>query len=155
MFCFPAGATTTPLYQSPLRNGQILRNFWPKCLLTNSPSRTQDEASGEALTLLQSDDYFAWQLKRSGVAVLAAERGVLPLGFFATNAFSLGDIAAEADSDGVLRRARAFHEYRHWHRAFLQVEADKRYGVDLNRVRLDRVPSCCNAPMASKTSKCP
>ena len=90
-----------------------------------------------ALTLLESDDYFAWQLKRSGVAVLAAERGVLPLALFATNALSLGDIAAEADPDGVLRRARAFHDYRHWHRAFLQVEADKNFGVDLNRVRLE------------------
>ncbi len=114
-----------------------LTEFLAKMPPDQQPVTYEDEASGETLTLLHSDDYFAWQLKRSGVAVLAAGRGVLPLGFFATNAFSLGDIAAEADSDGVLRRARAFHEYRHWHRAFRQVEADKTFGVDLNRVRLD------------------
>ena len=98
---------------------------------------TYTNESGETLTLLESDDYFAWQLKRSGVAVLAAERGVLPLALFATNALSLGDIAAEADPDGVLRRARAFHDYRLWHRGFLQVAADKSFGVDLNWVRLE------------------
>ncbi len=98
------------------------------------PATYKDESSGETLTLLESDEYFAWQLKRSGAAVLAAERGVLPLPLFATNARSLGDIAAEADPDGVLRRARAFHDYRRWHPAFLQVAADKTFGVDLNCV---------------------
>jgi class 3 adenylate cyclase len=92
---------------------------------------------GETFTGVESDEYFAWQLKRAGIAVLAAERGVLPLALFATNALALGDIAAEPDLDGVLRRARAFHDYRHWHRAFLQVEADKTFGVDLNWVRLE------------------
>lgn len=101
------------------------------------PATYRDESNGETLTLLESDEYFAWQLKRSGIAVLAAERGVLPHALFATNAFSLGDISAEADPDGVLRRARAFHDYRRWHPAFLQVEADKAYGVDLNRVRFE------------------
>ncbi|MCC6820176.1 MAG: adenylate/guanylate cyclase domain-containing protein [Verrucomicrobia subdivision 3 bacterium] len=101
------------------------------------PATYKVESSGETMTLLESDDYFAWQLKRSGVAVLAAERGVLPLPLFATNALSLGDIAAEADSDGVLRRARAFHDYRRWHPAFLQVAADKAFGVDLDCVRFE------------------
>lgn len=101
------------------------------------PTKYEDETSGETLTLLQSDDYFAWQLRRSGLGVLAAERGVLPLELFATNSRTLGDISAEADPDGVLRRARAFHDYRRWHPAFLQVEADKSFGVDLSRIRFE------------------
>ena len=95
------------------------------------------EERGETFTVLESDEYFAWQLQRSGVAVLAAERGVLPLALFATNALTLGDISAEADPDGVLRRAQAFHDYHRWHSAFRQVEADKSFGVNLNHVRLE------------------
>ena len=92
------------------------------------------EDNGESFTLMQSDDYFAWQLYRSGVGVLAAERGLLPNSLFSDHAAALGDIAAEADTDGVLRRARAFHDYRRWHPAFKQVEAAKEYAVDLNNV---------------------
>lgn len=95
------------------------------------------EDGGRTLTFLESDEYFAWQLDRSGLGVIAAERGLLPHSLFADHALTLGDIAAEADSDGVLRRARAFHDYRRWHPAFKQVEADKDYSVDLNQVRLE------------------
>jgi class 3 adenylate cyclase/CHASE2 domain-containing sensor protein len=101
------------------------------------PDTFKDEATGETLTLLESDEYFAWQLNRSGIGILASERGVLPLDLLAGNALLLGDISAEADSDGVLRRARAFHDYRRWHSAFRQVEADKSFGVDLNRARIE------------------
>lgn len=95
------------------------------------------ENDGETFTLLESDEYFAWQLDRSGIGVIAAERGLLPHSLFADQALTLGDIAAEPDADGVLRRARAFHDYRHWHPAFKQAEADKDYAVDLNQVRME------------------
>jgi len=95
------------------------------------------EDNGESLTLVQSDEYFAWQLSRSGIGVVAAERGLLPNSLFADNAAALGDIAAEPDADGVLRRARAFHDYRRWHPAFKQVEANKEYAVDLNNVSFE------------------
>lgn len=95
------------------------------------------ENNGEHLTLMQSDDYFAWQLFRSGVGVIASERGLLPNSLFSDQAAALGDIAAEPDADGVLRRARAFHDYRHWHPAFRQVEAAKEYAVDLNNVSIE------------------
>lgn len=95
------------------------------------------EDNGEYLTLMQSDDYFAWQLSRSGIGILAAESGLLPNSLFADHAAALGDIGIEPDTDGVLRRARAFHDYRHWHRAFRQVEAAEEYAVDLNNVRLE------------------
>jgi len=95
------------------------------------------EDNGESFTLMQSDDYFAWQLSRSGIGVIAAERGLLPSPLFADHAAALGDIAADPDTDGVLRRARAFHDYRRWHPAFKQVEANKEYAVDLNNVSFE------------------
>jgi class 3 adenylate cyclase/CHASE2 domain-containing sensor protein len=95
------------------------------------------ENDGQTLTFVESDEYFAWQLARSGVGVIAAERGLLPHALFTDHALTLGDIAADADPDGVLRRARAFQDYRRWHPAFKQVGADKEYGVDLNQVRLE------------------
>ncbi len=101
------------------------------------PASYQDEVTGEKLTLLESDDYFAWQLKLTRLGVLAAKRGVLPLPLFADQALALGDISAEPDADGVLRRARAFQDYRRWHPAFKQVEADPDFAVDLNKVRLE------------------
>lgn len=94
------------------------------------------ELNGETMTVLESDEYFAWQLDRSGRAIIAAEKGVQPHWLFADHALLVGDISAEPDPDGVLRRARAFHDYRRWHRAFKQVEADKDFAVDLNNVVL-------------------
>jgi hypothetical protein len=95
------------------------------------------EDRGEKLTLVESDDYFAWQLKRAGTAVVAAERGLLPAALFATNALALADISADRDTDGVLRRAKAFRDYRKWHPAFKQVEADPQFGVDLSKAHVE------------------
>lgn len=94
------------------------------------------EDQNEKHTLLESDDYFAWQLRRGGTAILASEQNVLPLDLFATNALASGDITAERDADGVLRRAKAFRVYRKWHSAFRQVEADPGFGVDLNNAEV-------------------
>jgi class 3 adenylate cyclase/CHASE2 domain-containing sensor protein len=102
----------------------------------NQPNET-DEQNGEKLALVSSDDFFAWQLHRCGIGVLAVERGVLPHSTFTSQALGLGDISAETDPDGVLRRARAFQEYREWHPAFRRVEADEEYGVDLNHVQIE------------------
>ena len=92
------------------------------------------ENNGDTLALVASDDFFAWQLNRCGTGLLAVEKGVLPYSVFASQALGLGDIAADKDTDGVLRQARAFQEYRQWHPAFRQVEADEEYGIDLNMV---------------------
>ena len=110
----------------------------PEFLVRLHPGETPltYEDQGEQLTVVESDDYFAWQLDRSRVGVIAAERGVLPHSFFADHSLKLGDIAADADADGVLRRARAFHDYRRWHPAFKKVEATKEYAIDLNKVEL-------------------
>ena len=92
------------------------------------------ENNGDVIALAASDDFFAWQLHRSSNALLAVEKGVLPYSIFESQALGIGDIAADTDPDGVLRRARAFQEYRQWHPAFRRVEADEEYGIDLNRV---------------------
>lgn len=90
---------------------------------------------GETYLLVDSDDFFAWQLNRTRRAVLAAEHNVLPHPLFATNAMAVADISADRDADGVLRRAKAFRDYRHWHPVFKQAEKD--YGFDLNNSRIE------------------
>ncbi len=78
---------------------------------------------------VESDEFFALQLAAAGNVILAADRGMLPIPLFATNAAAVADISAEKDVDGVLRRARAFQIYRQWHPIFLK--AAEEYGVDL------------------------
>jgi class 3 adenylate cyclase/CHASE2 domain-containing sensor protein len=85
----------------------------------------------EGLLSMESDEHFAWQLQRSGRVILATERGARPWSVFATNAAGMGDVSADADPDGVLRRARPFKLYRQWHPVFLAAAAD--FGVDLDR----------------------
>jgi len=83
--------------------------------------------------LVDSDDYFALQIKHAGNVIIAASEDIIPPDLFLTNAAALGDISAEKDSDGILRRARAFRTYRKWNSAFRQVEADPDLGIDLQR----------------------
>lgn len=82
---------------------------------------------------LDSDEYFGLKMREAGNVILAADNGVMPHRLFRTNALAIGDITAEKDSDGILRRARPFHTYRKWHRAFQQLEDDPAYGFDLQR----------------------
>jgi class 3 adenylate cyclase/CHASE2 domain-containing sensor protein len=97
--------------------------------------------NGSEQTLAESDDFFAWQLKNSGIGLLASERGVRPLRLFATNALAVGDISADKDSDGVLRRAVAFRTYTNWHFLFQMAEADPEFNLDLNQavVRAEKI----------------
>jgi len=93
------------------------------------------EIDGEKLISMESDDYFAWQLKRGGMAILAAERDVMPFSLFATNASGVADITADRDADGVLRRAKAFRIYRRWHPLLRQ--AGMQYGVNFSYARIE------------------
>ena len=97
----------------------------------------QSPAKVEDAVLVESDDFFAWQMMRASNVVLAAEKELLPPELFATNALCLGDISADKDSDGKLRRAKAFKEYRRWHPLFKMAEADPAFGVDLSRARAE------------------
>ena len=88
-------------------------------------------------TTLNSDEYFGLQMKQAGNVIIASQEGVMPPRLFRTNALALGDISAEKDSDGILRRAKAFRIYRKWHRAFQQLEDDPKMGVDLSKARVE------------------
>ena len=93
------------------------------------------EDQGEKFTQVPSDDYFAWQLKRAGIGILAAERNVLPPPLLGKNALALGDIFAEHDTDGVLRRAKAFRDYRVWNPVI--VASASGTAVDLTKARVE------------------
>ena len=79
------------------------------------------------------------ELKGSALKVaqmLSMDKNLLPQALFRTNAFALGDISAEKDSDGILRRARAFKNYRLWDPWFKKMAAEN-YGFDLSQARVE------------------
>jgi class 3 adenylate cyclase/CHASE2 domain-containing sensor protein len=86
-------------------------------------------------SLVESDDYFAAQLNRAGNMVLAATPELFPPRLFATNACALGDISTEKDADGILRRAKAFRDFRRWHPLFLELARDPEIAADLDHAR--------------------
>ncbi len=65
-------------------------------------------------SLMESDDFFALQMRRAGNVLLAVEPELVPPDLFLTNALAPGDISTERDSDGVLRRVRAFDNLGVW-----------------------------------------
>jgi class 3 adenylate cyclase/CHASE2 domain-containing sensor protein len=108
--------------------GQPSAEEFLKRLQPDSPLTHVDGA-----VLIESDYYFAWQLRRTGTAVLAAEQEVVPAPLFATNAAAVGDVSADRDADGVLRRAWPFKEYRQWHPVL--TKAAREYGIDLKQAQ--------------------
>ena len=83
---------------------------------------------------LESDDYFALQLRRATNVILATTADANLPNLFKTNALALGDISTEKDpEDGVLRRVKAFRIYRHWHPLFAKAADD--YGLDLQNAK--------------------
>ena len=80
-------------------------------------------------SLIENDDYFALQLRHAGNVILADTGDASLPALFATNALALGDVTTVKDSDGVLRRVRAFRDYRRWHPLF-QKAADQ-FDLDL------------------------
>jgi class 3 adenylate cyclase/CHASE2 domain-containing sensor protein len=88
-------------------------------------------------TRLESDEFFALEMRRAGNVIIAVSTNVYPLQLFATNAAALGDIDADKDPDGILRQAKAFLAYTNWNFALRKVEAESDYGVDLSHFRLE------------------
>lgn len=89
-------------------------------------------------TFLESDDFFALQMRRANNVILAVPPDLTLPPLFTTNALALGDISTHKDyPEGVLRRAQAFRVCRKWHFAFRQVEADSEFGVDLRQARIE------------------
>jgi class 3 adenylate cyclase/CHASE2 domain-containing sensor protein len=77
---------------------------------------------------MESDDFFALQMRQAGNVVIAVTPELRPPDLFATNALALGGISTDKDSDGTLRRVEAFHMYRRWHP--LIENAAQKNGVD-------------------------
>lgn len=88
-------------------------------------------------TLVESDEFLGLQMRRASNTVLAVTSDLMLPELFRTNAVAVGDIRTEKDSDGILRRVRAFRLYQRWHPAFLQVQADPEMGVDLLQARVE------------------
>lgn len=65
--------------------------------------------------LATSDEFFARELANSGRVILASDKEAVPAELFLTNAWAAGDVSAVKDSDGILRRAKAFVTYPVWH----------------------------------------
>jgi class 3 adenylate cyclase/CHASE2 domain-containing sensor protein len=86
--------------------------------------------------LMESDDFFALQMRRAGNVLLAVEPGLVPPDLFWTNAFARGDISTERDSDGVLRRVKAFHYVRRWH-PLIETAAQKN-GLSVNDILAEK-----------------
>ena len=78
----------------------------------------------------ESDNFFADQLHRAGNVILAMTPELSPPRLFATNALALGDISTERDTDGILRRVKAFRDVRHWHPLFEMAATS--FGLDLS-----------------------
>lgn len=86
--------------------------------------------------LVESDDYFAFQLWRAGNVVIGITPQVVPPDLFATNALALGDISTEKDSDGVLRRVKAFRIYRRWNPYIKFFARLDQYDLDLDHAQV-------------------
>jgi class 3 adenylate cyclase/CHASE2 domain-containing sensor protein len=85
---------------------------------------------------IESDDFFALQCRLAGNVILAATPDLLPPDLFATNALALGDITTEKDSDGVLRRVKAFRSVRRWHPLIESVA--QKYGISLSDILTEK-----------------
>lgn len=102
-------------------------------------------ADGSYIT---SDEFFARQLYHAGNVILG-DTGDLPIPpLFATNAVALGDLTSQKDSDGVLRKVRAFRIYRRWN-PFFQQAADE-YSVDLDNAKI--LPGSIILPQTGTTN---
>jgi class 3 adenylate cyclase len=84
---------------------------------------------------LASDLFFARELQVSSNVIIAAGKGILPDPLFSTNAWHVASMDADSDLDGVLRRDRAFTDYRDWHWITRKMAAS--YGLNLSKTRVE------------------
>lgn len=96
---------------------------------------------------VSSDEFFADAVREAGNVALATSEELAPHPIFRDATPLLGDISTIKDSDGVLRRASAFHVLRFWNR---NIERYSRlYGFDPNQAIGDGV----DLPMEGTTNK--
>ena len=90
-------------------------------------------------SLMESDDFLALQMRRAGNVILAVEPRLVPPDLFLTNALGLGDISTEKDSDGVLRRVKAFRLVRRWHPLIAAVAQENGLSLSDLVIEKDRI----------------
>jgi len=96
----------------------------------HNPVRMADD------TNMDSDEFFALQIQRASNVIIAATADKMPPAMFLTNALTLGDISSDKDlPEGILRRARAFRQFRKWHPLFEKAEDE--YGFNLSQARIE------------------
>jgi class 3 adenylate cyclase/CHASE2 domain-containing sensor protein len=88
--------------------------------------------------LIPSDQFFIRHIRQAENVVLGTA-DVAPHPGFREYAAALGDIASVRDADGVLRRARAFRDYRLWHPKILSSAAINGWDLNSARVRTNRI----------------
>lgn len=99
--------------------------------------------------VFSSDEFLAYEIAQGGNVVLATEGELLPKPLFAENAVAIGNIASSNDY-GVLRRVRAFGEYKVWHP---EIEARvKPLNLKLKDASFTKKPGCLVVPMIPKGS---
>lgn len=118
----------------------VSSNKWPDIAsfvaqLPREEEQTVYPKDNDFIFTVNSDEFFAWQLKRGGTGLLAADKNTLPISTLESSAKALGDISAISDSDGVLRKVRAFRIYHRWHPSFQQ--AALKYGAELEDARVE------------------
>ncbi|MGH7950963.1 MAG: CHASE2 domain-containing protein [Limisphaerales bacterium] len=84
-------------------------------------------------SLMESDNFFALQMRRAGNVIIAVTSDIMPPDLFTTNALAVGDISTEKDSDGILRRVKAFRIFRRWHPLLKKAAAE--FGLDLSNAK--------------------
>lgn len=96
---------------------------------------------------VSSDDFFADAVREAGNVALATSQELAPYPDFRDATPLLGDISTFKDSDGVLRRATAFHTLRFWNR---NIERYARlYGFDPAKAIAEGI----ELPMEGTTNK--
>ena len=85
-------------------------------------------------SLVESDNFFALQMRHASNVVIAVTPDALPPDLFLTNALALGDISTEKDGDGILRRVKTFRIYRLWDPLIQQ--AAQQFDLDLDNAQV-------------------
>jgi class 3 adenylate cyclase/CHASE2 domain-containing sensor protein len=109
----------------------------------------ETSVSLDRTNILSSDEFFAYEIAQAGNVVLATEGGLLPKPLFAEGAAAIGNIASRNDY-GVLRRVRAFGEYKVWHP---EIEARiKPLNLKMRAASFTKKPGFLVIPQVSKGS---
>jgi class 3 adenylate cyclase/CHASE2 domain-containing sensor protein len=82
------------------------------------------------------DHFLARSMQEAGNVALGSKKGVLPPALFRTNAWKLGDIGVKRDTDGILRKAKAFDDYYIWHP--LIQNAGQVWDLDLKQPKIEQ-----------------